>query len=154
MCVPPTGFGSVTAVISSPGMSVVSICGVSPGKRCSSAIGIVRVAPSARIVSTVASSALGGGKVGVAHQRANPQSALRCGFDLVQCEAVDVDQMRRRLDLEFHQVEQIGAAGNEFCPLGAYGGGCGLSGGGGALVSEGFHACLPATSDIASAMLE
>ena len=57
MCVPPTGFGSVTAVINSPGASVVSMCGVSPGRRWKSAIGMLRVWPSGRTVSTVASSA-------------------------------------------------------------------------------------------------
>ncbi len=34
-------------------------------------------------------------------------------------EAVDVDQMRRRLDLELHQVEQVGAAGDELALRGA-----------------------------------
>src|SRR5260370_38171236 len=33
MCLPPTGLGSVTAVISSPESGVVSTCGVSPGSR-------------------------------------------------------------------------------------------------------------------------
>jgi hypothetical protein len=33
MCVPPSGFGNVTAVINSPGASVVSTFGVSPGSR-------------------------------------------------------------------------------------------------------------------------
>ncbi len=56
MCVPPIGLGSVTAVISSPGSSTVSICGVSPGRRWNSAIGMLRAAPSGRTVSTVASS--------------------------------------------------------------------------------------------------
>ena len=57
MCVPPSGLGSVTAVISSPGSSTVSMCGVSPGRRWKSAIGMLRAAPSGRTVSTVASSA-------------------------------------------------------------------------------------------------
>jgi hypothetical protein len=38
--VPPTGGGSVTAVISSPGSSAVSMCGVSPGRRWNSAMGM------------------------------------------------------------------------------------------------------------------
>ena len=41
--------------MSSPGLRVVSICGVSPGRRWNSAIGIVRVAPFGSMVSTVAS---------------------------------------------------------------------------------------------------
>ena len=63
------------------------------------------VAPHARV----------GGEVGVAHQRADPQAAIGASLDLVEREAVDVDQVRRRLDLELHQVEQIGAAGDEAC---------------------------------------
>jgi hypothetical protein len=55
-CEPPTGLGSVTAVISSPASSTVSTFGVSPGRRCSSAIEIVRVAPCGFTVSTLASS--------------------------------------------------------------------------------------------------
>jgi hypothetical protein len=54
-----------------------------------------------------------GGQIGIAHQGADAQSAIRCRLDLVQAQAVDVDQVRRRLDLEFHEVEQVGAAGDE-----------------------------------------
>ena len=61
------------------------------------------VAPHARI----------GGEIGVAHQRADAQAAFRRGFDLVEREAVHIDQMRRRFDLELHQVEQVGAARDE-----------------------------------------
>ena len=102
------------------------------------------VAPHARI----------GGEIGVAHQRADAQPALGRRFDLVEREAVDVDQMRRRFDLELHQVEQVGAAGDELGALDARGGRRSLGGRFRALVGEGFHACLPATSVIASTMLE
>ena len=51
------GLGNVTAVISSPGCNVVSTCGVSPGSRWKSAIGIFRVTPFGCTVSTLASSA-------------------------------------------------------------------------------------------------
>ena len=61
------------------------------------------VAPDARI----------GGEIGVADQRADAQAAVRRRLDLVEAEAVDVDQVRRRLDLELHQIEQVGAAGDE-----------------------------------------
>jgi hypothetical protein len=44
--------------------------------------------------------------------------------------------MRRRLDLELHQVEQIGAAGNEFGVRLAHGGGSSLCRRAGALVAE------------------
>ncbi len=57
MCVPATGFGSVTAVMISPLRSSVSICGVSPGSRWKSAIGMLRACPSGFTVSTVASRA-------------------------------------------------------------------------------------------------
>ncbi len=50
------GGGSVTAVISSPGASAVSICGVLPGSLWKSMIGITRTAPFGLTVSTVASS--------------------------------------------------------------------------------------------------
>ena len=66
---------------------------------------------------------------------------------------IDIDEMRRRLDLELHQVEQVGAARYEFGVWLA----CSRSGRGwrlGAFVGEGLHACLPATSVTASAMLE
>ena len=76
------------------------------------------------------------------------------GFDLVEREAVHVDQMRRRLDLQLHQVEQVGAAGDELGARDARGGRGGLGGRLRALVGEGLHACLPATSVIASTMLE
>ena len=75
-------------------------------------------------------------------------------FDLVERQAADVDEMRRRLDLELHQVEQVGAAGDEL--------GAGLArprqprprGVVGAFVGEGLHALAsPATSRMAATML-
>ena len=57
-----------------------------------------------------------GRKIGVAHQRADAQAAVGRGFDLVERKSVDVDQVRRGLDLELHQIEEIGAAGYEFAP--------------------------------------
>jgi CO/xanthine dehydrogenase FAD-binding subunit len=47
---------AITDFYRSPGLRVVSRCGSSPGRRWNSAIGICRAAPSASIVSTVASS--------------------------------------------------------------------------------------------------
>jgi len=82
------------------------------------------------------------------------QTAFRRGFDFIQAEPVHVDQMRRGLDLELHQIEQVGAARDKFRSLAPRGrGGC-LRRGRRALVSEGLHAFLPATSPIASTILE
>ena len=65
------------------------------------------------------------GQVGVAHQRADAQAAVCRHLDLVQRQAIDVDEMRRRLDLEFHEIEKVGAAGDE---LGAVDACCGRGG--------------------------
>ena len=61
------------------------------------------VAPHARI----------GGEIGVAHQRADAQPALGRRLDRVERQPVHVDEVRRRFDLQLHQVEQVGAAGDE-----------------------------------------
>ena len=108
----------------------------------------------AREQAIVAPHAGIGGEIGVAHQRADAQPSLGGRFDLVERQPVDVDQMRWCLDLELHQVEQVGAAGNELGTLDASGCRRSLGGRVRALVSEGFHAFLPATSVIASTMLE
>ena len=91
------------------------------------------VAPHARI----------GGEIGVAHQRADAQPALRRRLDLVEREAVHVDQVRRRLDLQLHQVEQVGAAGDELGAWVARGSRRGLGRRVRALVGEGLHALPP-----------
>ena len=57
--------------------------------------------------------ALVGGDVGVADQGADAQAAIGRLLDLAQRQAADVDQVRRLLDVELHQVEQVGAAGDE-----------------------------------------
>ena len=69
--------------------------------------------------AVVAAHARIGGEIGVAHQRADPQPAFRRRLDLVEAEIVHVDQVRRRLDLQLHQVEQVGAAGDELGALDA-----------------------------------
>jgi hypothetical protein len=52
------------------------------------------------------------------------------GFDLVERQAVDVDQVLWGLDLQLHQVQQIGAAGDEpgagraHCRRGSFGWRC------------------------------
>jgi hypothetical protein len=94
------------------------------------------------------------GQVAVAHQRADAQAAIARCLDAVQAQRIDVDEMGGRLDLQLHQVQQIGAPGDE-ARIGALrdrGGGLGRRAG--ALEAEGFHAAPPATRVIASAMLE
>ena len=53
-------------------------------------------------------------EVGVRHQRADAQSAISCFLDLPKGQPRNVDQQRRTFDILFHQVDQIGAACNEF----------------------------------------
>ena len=56
------------------------------------------------------------GEIGVAHERADAKPAA-CGLlDLVERKPGDVDQLGRPLDIHLHQVDQIGAAGDEFRP--------------------------------------
>jgi hypothetical protein len=69
-----------------------------------------------------------GGKIGVAHQRADAQAAFLRRRDLVERQAVHVNQMCRRFDLELRQVEQVGAAGDEPGALDARGRFCCLGG--------------------------
>ncbi|KAK0329101.1 hypothetical protein LTR94_038092, partial [Friedmanniomyces endolithicus] len=68
--------------------------------------------------------------------------------------AVDVDQGGRGLDLELHEVEQVGAAGDEAGVRGTGDELGGLSRRSGALVGECLHALTPPTSVIASMMFE
>ena len=57
---------------------------------------------------------------------------------LSSAEAIDVDEMRRRLDLELHEIEQVGAAGDELGAGDARRGGRGFGGRLRAFVAEGF----------------
>ena len=38
---------------------------------------------------------------------------LRRFFDAAERQRVDIDKMRRGLDLQLHEIDQVGAAGNE-----------------------------------------
>ncbi len=89
-----------------------------------------------------------GGRVGVRRLGADPQSAVRQLLDRPERQAADVDQVGRPLDLELHQVEQIGAAADE---LGAGPGRRGDRGPrvGRALVGEGSH-LAPSFRDFAN----
>ena len=53
------------------------------------------------------------GDVRVRHERPDLEPAVVAPTDLAQVEAVDVDQPRRPLDVLLHEVEQVGAAGDE-----------------------------------------
>ena len=100
----------------------------------------------------------------IADKCADTQAALPCLLDPVQPKILNIDEVRRRLDLQLHQVEQIGAARDE---LGALVRGDGRSGRGRglrALISESLHTRtsaswvsairMPATSAMASAIFE
>jgi len=52
------------------------------------------------------------GQVGVANQRTDAQAALGGLLDLAQRQAVDVDELAGLQHILFHQVEQVGAAGD------------------------------------------
>ena len=53
------------------------------------------------------------GEIGVAHERADAQAAAGRVFNLLQRQPRDIDQLRRTFDLHLHQIDQIGAAGDE-----------------------------------------
>ena len=54
------------------------------------------------------------GKIAVGYECADPQAATGRFLDRVERQPRDVDQARRVLDLIFHQVDKVGAPGNEF----------------------------------------
>jgi hypothetical protein len=54
-----------------------------------------------------------GRKLGVGDKRADPEPAVGCVLDRGERQFPHVDQMSGSLDLELHQIEQIGAAGDE-----------------------------------------
>jgi hypothetical protein len=54
------------------------------------------------------------GKVGIRHQRADPQSPTIGLFDCVERQPRDVDQPRRAFDILLHEIDQVSAAGDEF----------------------------------------
>ncbi len=54
------------------------------------------------------------GEVGIGHERADAQAAVARLFDRLERQARDVDEPRRTLDLLLHEIDQVGAAGDEF----------------------------------------
>jgi hypothetical protein len=55
------------------------------------------------------------GKIGVRDQRADAQATLRRLLNRVERQPRDVDQPQRALDIVFHQIDEVGTAGNELC---------------------------------------
>lgn len=54
-------------------------------------------------------------KVCVSHEGTDPQPPVGRRFDRVEAKAVNVDQVARCLDLQFHQIEEVCTTGDEFC---------------------------------------
>jgi hypothetical protein len=55
------------------------------------------------------------GEVGIRHQRADPQPAAGDLLHRLEGQSRDVDQTGRPLHVHLHQINEIGAAGDEFC---------------------------------------
>ena len=82
------------------------------------------------------------------------EATVAGGLDPVELQVLDIDEVGRRLDLQLHQVEQVGAASDELGARPCRHGSSSLRRRLGAAVGEGLHASAPATSVIASRMLE
>ena len=54
------------------------------------------------------------GEIAIGHQRADPQATVPGLLDLVERQMRDVDQLRGARDILLDEVDQIGAAGDEF----------------------------------------
>ena len=54
------------------------------------------------------------GEVRIRHQRADAQAAVAGLLDGLERQARNVDQPRRPLDVFLHQIDEVGAAGDEF----------------------------------------
>src|SRR3546814_20769575 len=80
--------------------------------------------------------------------------AVSGGFDPVERQAANVDEVRRCFYLELHEVEEVGPPGDEARAGHASEGGGRGGGRVGPLIGEAPHASTPATSVIASMMLE
>ena len=104
--------------------------------------------------AVVAANTRIGSQCGVPNHGADAEPSVRGRLDLVESQPVHIDQMCRCFDLQLHQIEQIRPARDEFRVValrpccGSCRRGCGT------LISKGLHARLPATSVMASTMLE
>ena len=54
------------------------------------------------------------GEIGIRDERADPQSPVGSLLDGLERQPRDVDQPRRALDIFLHQIDQVGAARDEF----------------------------------------
>ena len=82
------------------------------------------------------------GQVAVSHQRADTDAAVVAPFDRIEAiEMGDVDDPIRTDDVAFHEIEQVGAAG-EVSRTGHRGSGDGLGDRGGADIIEWLHAAF------------
>ena len=79
------------------------------------------------------------GQGGVAHHRADAQTAVGQGGDSRQWQPADVDQVTRRFNATLHQIEQVRAAADEGASRRLHGAD-GVGNRGGALVVEIDHA--------------
>jgi hypothetical protein len=91
-------------------------------------------------------------EVGVAHESTDPHAASRRRLDRVETKPVDVHKVGRRLDLQFHQVEKVGAAGDEFGARLCSDSLDGIFRTRRPFVGKIFHAGTPATSQMAATM--
>jgi len=91
------------------------------------------------------------GEVGVADKGADAKTAVGQFLDGVEADTVDVDEPGGALDVEFHQIEQSGAAGDE-ADVRMSGGVYSLVGVGGAGISEEFHGASSITLQTSSAV--
>jgi hypothetical protein len=95
-----------------------------------------------------------GSKLGICDQCADTKTSVSGFLYAVETNMPKVDQMSRRFYLKLHEIDQIGAPGNEFRALSLRSDRSSLGGTLRSLVGELFHARLPATSAIASAIFE
>ena len=100
------------------------------------------------------------GDGGIARERADAQAAIGKRLDLLQGKGIDIDDRVRVRHVVFHEVDKVGAAGQELRPGACGKRGHGIRDGFGAGIGKGFHSAasrqearLESTSSMASAML-
>jgi hypothetical protein len=86
---------------------------IAPGRRLVAKLGRRAGENRLREQRVTAADAHVDGDRAVGDQRANPQAALRRLLDAIKRQPTDVDELRRRLDLQLHEVDEIRASGDE-----------------------------------------